>query len=366
MIQIKKSGALRRAFSLLLALITALSLCCSAFAEAAPAKSRGTTLLFFSDFQHKDGWKDPNETLAGLLDALESSGVRPDNALICGDYSAIHGRNNHNGDPRPGIMQIKEEFTNQYGEDWDNDSMIFVQGNHDRKTGDISAPGLHAYDDYLVYVMNAETEYPSAQVSRKRKAIVQSGAKRLKKCLEKLVKAKETRPVFLASHVPLHFTARTSRKGDNLYASYLFEVLNSYGTKLNLVYLFGHNHDNGWDSYMGGSCIFRKPGDFLLIPKEKRKKKAPWYAKKTITFVYMNAGYCGYFAQASGESRLNCSTCTIKDGKLLFQRYSESGKCPLNGAGRANKTKNDKKLIPAKYYGKRKTGSFAVTRRKAA
>ena len=354
-----------------LALLLALLLVMSSWAgaekldsEAAEQGREKTTLMFVSDYQHKDGWKDPPETLSALLDALEKADVHPDNAVICGDYSTFHGKNNHNGNPKSAIGKIKHIFI-AHNKDWKAEQMIFVQGNHDKKTKDISAPGLHEFDEYLVYVLNDETEYPSAQGPKKRKGIVQAGAKRLEKCLKKLVKRGESRPVFLAAHVPLHFTGRTARRGDNIYAEILFKVISKYGTKLNLVYLYGHNHDDGWDSYMGGSCCFRAPGDSLLIPKVKgKKKRTKSYVKRMLNFTYLNAGYTGYFAKGSGESALTCTVCTIEEKTLTFQRYVENGPHLLSGKGTPNKAVNDKKLIPKQYYGRKRTGSFRLKRRK--
>jgi hypothetical protein len=111
-----------------------------------------------------------------------------------------------------------------------------------------------------------------------------------------------------------------------LYSAFLFDVINQYGKNLNLVYIYGHNHSRGWDSYLGGSCVFRAPGQWILIPRpEEGERVTSNYTKEMISFTYLNAGYVGYFSSAGGEDTLNCTICSIFDDHLSFSRYSADG-----------------------------------------
>lgn len=321
----------------------------------------GSVLLFASDYQHKDGWEDPPVTLNIVLDSVYTAGVKPDNIIFCGDYTSIHGKSNHNADPHDAIEEMRSICLAHDGE-LNPDDMIFEQGNHDMLTDDISASGLHEFRDYLVYVINTETDFPWGQGKKHREGIVIRGALKLKECLNELIEQGESRPIFLAGHVPLHFTGRTSYlqgTGDNLYAKHLFKVINEAGESLNLVYLYGHNHSRGYESYMGGSCVFRAPGDWLLIPEpeeteeEKEQKYTSSFTQETISFTYLNAGYVGYYSSAppGSEEALTCTVCEISEDGLTFSRYAEDGLHSLSSEGTYNRKKDDRKLIPAQYYG---------------
>lgn len=327
----------------------------------------GSVLVFASDYQHRDGWEDPPVTLNRVLDAVYSADIKPDNYIFCGDYTALEGKNNYNANPHDAVEEIKEICVT-HDASLDPEQMIFEQGNHDKMTEDISTSGLHEYQDYLVYVINTEEDYPWGQGKKHRESTVIRGAMRLKNCLEELAEKGETRPIFLASHVPLHFSGRTSPlqgTGDNLYARHLFKVINAAGEHLNLIYLYGHNHSRGWDSYLGGSCVFRAPGDWLLIPQvEEEKTVTSHYTQEPLTFTYLNAGYVGYFSSEGKEDELEgtltCTVCEIKGDSLTFTRYSKDGVYLLNGEGKRNPAKDDTKLIPPEYYGEPLESPYTV------
>lgn len=328
---------------------------------------KGSVLLFASDFQHRDGWKDQTDTLSGILDAVYGAQLRPDNLIFCGDYTTRHGENNYYSDTHLAVEKIKE-IVLAHDPGFPVGDMIFNQGNHDKLTDDISESGLHEYSDYLVYVLNTETDFPWRQGKDGLKQEVQQGALRLKKCLERLKEQGETRPIILAGHVPLHFSGRTSKlqgTGDNLYAAQLFDVINEEAAELNIVYLFGHNHSRGWDSYLGGSCVFRAPGDWVLIPRPGEGEKVTSnYSKETIRFTYLNAGYVGYFSSAGGEDTLTCTVCELFDDHMRFSRYAEDGIHLLSAEGTPNPAKDDRALIPSEYYGEPLESPYSVELKK--
>ncbi len=330
-------------------------------------EKKGSVLVFASDFQHKDGWADQTVTLSGVLDSVYEAKLQPDNLIFCGDYTTRHGHKDYYSDTHLAVEKIKE-IVLDHDPDFPVEDMIFNQGNHDELTDDISESGLHEYPDYLVYVLNMDTDFPWRQGVNGSKKLVQQAALRLKKCLEGLIEQGETRPVFLAGHVPLHFSGRTSKlqgTGDNLYAEELFEVINEAAADLNLVYLYGHNHSRGWDSYLGGSCVFRAPGDWLLIPRpEEGERVTSNYSKETIRFTYLNAGYVGYFSSAGGEETLTCTVCELFDDSMRFSRYAVDGIHILSAEGAANPAKDDRALIPSEYYGERLDSPYSVDLKK--
>ena len=239
-------------------------------AQTEEAEETPVTLLFASDFQKEDGWDDPAVTLGHVIDAAQADGKTIDKVIICGDYSNVDKRYDYQISPEEGIGEIKDVVSNKIPSAGEDD-MLFVQGNHDSLTSSISESGLHEYDDHLVYVLNTQGDYPWRQgMTAGSLDKVKRSSQELKECLDGLVEKGETRPLIIAGHVPLHFTARTSSHhstGDNLYSYLMFDVVNDAAKSLDIIYLFGHDHSKGWDCYLGGSCVFRAVGDEILIPR---------------------------------------------------------------------------------------------------
>ena len=127
----------------------------------------------------------------------------------------------------------------------------------------------------------------------------------MKACFDSLIEEGETRPVIIAGHVPLHFTARTSSRhttGDNLYSSLVFDVVNEAAKELDIIYLFGHDHSKGWDCYIGGSSVYKAKGDTILIPEfSEEKPNTDAYTEEKLRFTYLNAGYVGYYMNCGPE-----------------------------------------------------------------
>ncbi|MCD7760324.1 MAG: metallophosphoesterase, partial [Clostridiales bacterium] len=312
------------------------------------------TLLFASDYQAEDGWPAPSETLTSLLEAVYGDGYVLDNVILCGDYTNLEKKYNYETSPDDSIVEIKSIFL-EFDPGLDTDDMIFVQGNHDAMTEALTETGLYEFDDYLVYVIDTQDAYPWKQGSLGLSATVENTAEALSDCLDELIAAGETRPLIIAGHVPLHFSARTSSlhtTGDNLYASYVFDVVNEAGQYLDIIYLFGHNHSKGWDSYLGGSCVYRAVGDPILLPTfSEGAVNTDTFSVETLNFTYLNAGYLGYVSDSGAEDTLTCTVCEIYEDEIVLTRYSADGVYTLSGAGGANPYVDDTSLISSDYYG---------------
>lgn len=381
------------------------------------------SVFFASDYQAEDGWPAPSENLAGILNAIISDGKRIDNAVFCGDYTNDRDLHDYQLSPEESISEIRsvvadevgissmrdeeestdndamdtsanstERNSDEYGKDelgddaselFDPAGMIFIQGNHDRLTESISSSGLHEFDDYLVYVLNTENDFPWKQGKTAGcLAKVTRASQEMKECLDDLISRGETRPVFIAGHVPLHFTARTSSRhttGDNLYSSLIFDVVNEAAGSLDIVYMTGHNHSKGWDCYMGGSSFFRMPGDTILIPEYDRLSvNSDNYREETLRFAYMNAGYVGYYMNcgteeldngtygqySAADETLTGTLCDITADEIIITRYSEDGVHQLGADGAADPYKGgiDTDLIPEKYYGRKVASPVRIAR----
>lgn len=348
-------------------------LCCCAcntvkeYADNDAEEQPSATLFCASDYQTEDGFKSPGETLSGILNSALEDGKMPTDVIMCGDYSNLEGKYNYETNPDAAI----EEIRNIVGEACpDVKNFIFVQGNHDALTDEISASGLHDCGEYLVYVINTQNDYPWSQgVNPGCMDKVKRTSEELADCLESLKEKGEKRPIFIAGHVPLHYSARTSSRhttGDNLYASHLFKAVNDAADSLNIIYLFGHNHSKGWDCYMGGSCVYKTAGDTLLVPSyDVNSVTSDTYTEENLHFTYVNAGYSGYYLNCSpgdaannpdgyvaADMTLTATVFEIYSDRIVISRYDENGIHTLGAKGEANPYRGyiDRDLIDAGLY----------------
>ena len=344
-----------------------------------PEQSPKEVLFFASDYQQMSGWDTPADTLSGILQKAKEDGKDPTNVIYCGDYTNDSRLHDYQLSPDASIEEIRSivarECSNVKSED-----MIFEQGNHDSLTDEISVTGLHEFDNYLVYVLNTQYDFPWKQgrdVAFKDRVI--NASEEMKSCFDGLIAKGENRPVFIAGHVPLHFTARTSSRhdtGDNMYASYIFDVLNEAGKSLDIVFMYGHNHSKGWDCYMGGSSVFKEAGETILIPElGDSSSYTDEFSTETLNFTYMNAGYTGYYINcgpsedaseyAAADSTLSGTVCEIMQDEIIITRYSSAGvhNVGSEGAGDPYKGGIDSGLIGSEYYSKQKDGPVHIKRK---
>ncbi len=343
-------------------------------------------ILAVSDYQEDSHFDEPEDILGGLLEAVADDGVAPEAALVCGDYTNDAKLHDYQLSPEDSIEEIREVISEK-APSVKNENIIFVQGNHDRLTESISESGLHEFDDYLVYVLNTENDFPWKQgVTPGCLKKVTAASKAMKECFDKLIADGETRPVIIAGHVPLHYTARTSSRhttGDNLYSPLIFDTVNEAADDLDIVYLFGHNHSKGWDCYLGGSCVYKAPGDKILLPVfDEYRVTTDEYTERTLNFTYMNAGYTGYYMNCgpgeyssdpesqyrAADETLTCSVIEIYPDRIEITRYDENGQHNTGSAGEADPYKGgiDAGLIGAEYYSKASEGAAVSARKSSA
>ena len=340
------------------------------------------TVFFASDYQKEPGFDAPADTLRAILKAAKADSKAIDKIVICGDYTNDAVLHDYQLSPDDSIEEIrgiaKEEIPGI-----SDDDMFFVQGNHDKLTEQITESGLHDEGDYLVYVLNTEADFPWKQGKKSGcLAKVTKSSEAIKECFDELISKGETRPVFIAGHVPLHFTARTSSRhstGDNLYSSLIFDVVNEAAKDLDVVYMFGHNHSKGWDCYMGGSSVFKNPGDTILVPAfNELKVDTDTYSEETLRFTYLNAGYTGYYMNcapaqydandpdryAAADMTLTGTVCEIYKDRIVITRYDTGGVHVLGHAGEGDPFKGgiDAGLIPEDKYSKETQSPFTIKR----
>ena len=209
--------------------------------------------------------------------------------------------------------------------------MIFVQGNHDVVSAEgLSREGEHDTLDYGVYVIH-EVAYPSdgGNIS-----VVNIVASNLETYLQEKVENNNNLPIFVISHLPLHYSTRTRDQGAGAHAELIFEVLNEYAGKgQNIIYLFGHNHSSSYDDYLGGSSVFLTKGDTIYIPELYNTSGVP--KAQELQFTYINAGYVGYrnSDNFSADKSLTMTVFQIEGQTVKIERFNTQGLCNLKQKG---------------------------------
>ncbi len=300
-------------------------------------------LIALSDFQwgsHTDYQDNPRTILTKMADD-GVSGVEL--GLLCGDFvdGSVYedGSDTSMSTMTERFAQIKGYITDQ----WSDAQFLAIQGNHDAsawvKNGTLDATGPYEYEDYIVYMIN-EDDFPWWQAGYSSysdtvvcKAAVEKTAADLDAYLTDLVEEGNEKPIIIATHVPMHWTSRTTTAAgwwsDNIYAKTLFDVVNEAALYQDIIFLFGHNHSEGYaDAYPeGGSVNLFVPGDTIRIP-DGRVASGGNYTEEIINFVYTNAGYCAYTHANFNPSVSTISLLTITPTEVEIEKYSPDGLYP--------------------------------------
>lgn len=327
----------KKIFGLIPALIIAFSTFCNTAMAEEPVY-----VLAASDFQAR-GSDIPAENdiigaqyMTNILNKMESVGgyTTFDGFLFCGDYT----QTTEKADASAGLAKVDELIGTRYPECEDR---FYVQGNHDpADTVGLSAFGENDTEDYGVFVIH-EDNYPHNQRSATAYAATNTTATALKEYLGAKIDEQYKKPIFIISHLPLHYNRRTIENANAVYGNLLYNVIDEaaeYG--LNIVYLFGHNHSSTYDYFIGDHAIYLEAGDEITVaqssPESVRTEK--------LNFIYMNAGYVGYTASRA-EKELTMTVFKLEDDKITVERYNNAGKYNLKNAGTS--VSEDPELVKA-------------------
>lgn len=305
------------------------------------ASSNATVVIAGSDFQPSDDNTDTGANqVTALLNQIKQDYSTASGFLFCGDYE--YSSTTSASESTNGKNALQAAVQAVYGTSMDE---VYVQGNHDPDSlvtgGTLSSSGAHDAADYGVYVIN-EKDYMWYNDDE---TTIKSTASALDAYLDAKVEADYTKPIFVVSHLPLHYSMRTYNDGDGRYANYIFDVLNEAGAAgLNIIFMFGHDHSNGWDDYLGGSAIYLKVGDSINIAQASKTA----FDVETLNFTYMNAGYVGYYSgvNTGSETDLTMTAFEITDSTVTVKRYSQSGVHDLKSAGVRNSYKSETAYDP--------------------
>lgn len=314
---VKRMSTMLIALGLTLILVVSAAL---AFAQSgAFAEPAYTDLVTFSDCQSFGPGAFNN--FGKVLRVMHDDGLpEPDALLVGGDYSRLL-----NDYATPGIIQLRDQYTAVY-ETGNPDAIITAQGNHDSRIPAFYPTGMYDMGTYCFYLIN-EDDYPWLQLLRTQgKKTVQKTAQNIKTALDAMIANGDNRPVIFITHVPLHHTTRTLG-GDNMYAKYLFDVINEAAKQLDIIFLFAHNHSGDYDDYIGGSVNFMAPGNTVRIP-DPDHRSADTYLEETLNFTYTNCGYIGYSNNnntATSTNVLTLGAIRFFADRFVFLKYTEDG-----------------------------------------
>lgn len=315
------------------------------------ASAEKIVVIAGSDFQGKTDSRGA-KTVEKILGQIYAAGHRDaDGILFCGDYTVK--LNNRPSESESGIAMLKNALLSaRLG--IEAHELVLLQGNHDPVgTKGISPSGANdpAHRRYGVFVIN-EDDYMWFQGKRPTdgntdiaddEATVRQTAERLDSYLNKKYKEKFPAPIFVCSHLPLHYSMRTYHDGDARYAKYIFDVMNRHAKRgLKLFFLYGHNHSQGWDNYLGGGRVFLEPGEKIPVAVPADRKRC---TLETLAFMYMNAGYTTYVSTTDpndgADRTLSMSVFEIdRHGNVAIKRYSPDGSPSLKAPGVPN-TRDD-------------------------
>lgn len=296
-----------------------------------------TAVFAASDFQPYQGLKDDPEQgqlyMQTIIRQMKKDGYSIESALLCGDYSKT-GNTWTNVDPglnNSGVAAIAEILEAELGLNREN--TVYVQGNHDpADTEGLDPFGANDTEHYGVFVLHEDNyqwkqgvQSKTGNESTDAAAQAAAAANALADYLSAKADEKYEKPIFVCAHVPLHYSYRTFAGAslDNIYARLLFDVLNEYATQLNIIFLFGHNHSDTHDDYLGGGAVYLPAGDTILIDDGGDSRS---FSEHTLNFTYMNAGYLGYYDGKCAGTGISSTVFNIYPDRVEVARYSYAPK----------------------------------------
>ena len=292
-----------------------------------------TTIIACSDVQSPNGASGSKQQISNIVNAMIADGLTDTDALFCsGDYDKFSINNAYN--TQAGINALTEATSPLSPE-----HKVLIKGNHDTVNG-VNGICMSGNNDpesgaYGVFAIN-ESDY---MWYGNDETTIKNTAQSLINYLNEKINADFNKPIFVLSHLPLHFTMRTYYDGDGRYARYIFDALNNAGKKgLNIYFLYGHDHSNGWDDYLGGSTVYLKKGDSINVAEYSKTT----FKTHTLAFTYMNPGFVGYYDNHNGaDDTLTMSKIVISGNDVTVTRYSADGVHTLKSEGKRNTYKGE-------------------------
>ena len=291
-------------------------------------------LVSGSDYQYYGSVEDGIATLNGLTDSLKNQGYGMfDGLLFGGDFTTALGSDYDASNE--GLNRFDSVIT-----DTVNFDKFYTQGNHDAAGIDLlpsygnNDPAGAPYGVFIIHEDNYNCYGNGGQkVAEDLTAYFN----------EKLANGWGNKPIFVTSHIPLHFNARTIKDGMGSSAKYVVEALNAASEAgLNIVFLIGHNHGSGYDDYLGGAAVYVPKGETIMVPDHTNYKNQP--IETELKFTYMNFGYVSSYGTSGTGVDTTLTMCTFRiqeNGDVIITRYDKNGVHNLKSAGKVPPTDLD-------------------------
>ena len=322
-----------------LAIVPVLSGVDFGFIEAGAATSQASdayaTVFTASDFQDSRTGNDVEENFSAMIkNAIGNGTDTPDAFILGGDYESSYADKHSTPDAYERVEGIITDALPYYN----THNIVNIQGNHDVNDPTvIEQTGLYEFEHFLVYVIN-NSDYPAGTGGSSAKAKTEATTLKLVETFDKLLAEGETRPIFIATHIPLHHNSRNPNGAnkdesgnvlsygynETLYSKVLFDAINAYGTVFDIVFLFGHNHSGNYDDYIGGAVNYIGKGDTIRIPDSSVTPSETSYTEETLNFTYMNYGFVGY-SNNDNDATLTMGAFEICPDRIEVTRYSSEG-----------------------------------------
>ncbi|MBQ9544106.1 MAG: hypothetical protein IJV00_03135 [Clostridia bacterium] len=339
-----KNSTLKKIAALVLVFCLQLAFFVPAATVPAKAEQEHTIVIASSDFQADSDALSASQ-LAEILAAVKKDYPQADGYLHCGDYTVILKYLAWQSESGMAALLKTIDDADLGIPDYE---IILGQGNHDpNNTSGLASFGNNDHDekkygvfnireDGYMWMAGTQSNNGSENIAL-HESTVKDTAERLRRYLHAKAEQGFSAPIFVISHLPLHFCMRTVVYGDSRYAHYLTDVLNE-GAELglNIIFLFGHNHSQGWDNYLGASCVYLPKGSTMKIASKGTNMSCE---DVKIGFTYMNAGYTGYYHTDFGEDiddTLTVSVFDITEDSVEIRRYSKDGMYNLKSKGVQN------------------------------
>ena len=285
-------------------------------------------ILASSDFQPNTNEKGI-QNIRDVMGALNNAGYYGfDGLLFTGDYTQAHGSDLESGNV--GINALDGEMHNYV-----NFDRTYGQGNHDHANLDLMAaygPNDPLGAPYGIFNITEDSYNAYGAGGQQVAADLQAYF------AEKLANGWGNKPIFVLSHLPLHYNYRTMKDKGGASAMYIINALNAANDAgLNIIFLFGHNHSGGYDDYLGGAAIYVPKGDSIIVADPANYANAP--IETELKFTYMNFGYVSSYGTNGTGVDTALTMCTFRiqeNGDVIITRYDKNGEHNLKSAGKAN------------------------------
>ncbi len=308
--EMKRILSLVLCFVMLVGMMPAIALSADAAGEVVDAA------LFFSDL-HTTASSYKEQEIEAVMEGVKTSGLDFSTVTSVGDAFSSNTTVNEGRT----TAAITEAIRTGLGDA--EVPVYYTWSDHDRDTDVENFTGLmHSGENYYIYAismsdMSSAERYGQASTFSEDKLTAFTNT---------VAGLDHTKPLFIASHVPLH-----DRRDDNQYANEWYEVISAAAEQMDVVFLWGHNHTEEASADVEAYYVAKDGSEELTI--EDVGSVVP-------NFTYLNAGYLspastGIWTGSDVRQDLVVAAAIYGDS-ITFTTYDANGVC--TGSDAMNET----------------------------